>query len=79
MALAAWMSAVSTNCPPGPREFLGAGMCGRLCPVGDAKLLAAAMDESLASGHDEAAPIERSKDFSIQNAVDQCERLLVRQ
>jgi hypothetical protein len=50
-----------------------------LCPVGDAKLLAAAKDESLASGHDEAVPIERSKDFSIQNAVDQCERLLVRQ
>jgi glycosyltransferase involved in cell wall biosynthesis len=46
-ALALGVPVVSTDCPHGPREILDGGRYGRLVPVGDAAVLARAMDEEL--------------------------------
>lgn len=46
-ALALGVPAVSTNCPSGPREILKDGAYGRLVPVGDARSMAAAIEDTL--------------------------------
>ncbi len=46
-ALAVGTPVVATDCPSGPAEILENGRWGRLVPVGDADLLAAAMMEAL--------------------------------
>jgi glycosyltransferase involved in cell wall biosynthesis len=76
-ALAAGTPIVSTDCPSGPREILAGGRYGRLVPVGDAEALAAALAASLVAEHDRRLLIERSEDFSIDEATDQYERLLI--
>lgn len=76
-ALAAGTPVVSTDCPSGPREILADGRFGRLVPVGDAAALAAAMAQSLATGHDHQALMARAQDFTIDKAVDAYERLLL--
>jgi glycosyltransferase involved in cell wall biosynthesis len=76
-ALAAGTPIVSTDCPSGPREILAGGRYGRLVPVGDGEALGAALAASLAAEHDRRLLIERSRDFSIDEAVDQYERLLI--
>ena len=75
-ALAAGTPVVSTDCPSGPREILCNGKFGQLVTVGDAAEMAAAMADSLATQHNTAALIERARDFSIDLAVDQYEKLL---
>lgn len=47
-ALALGVPVVATDCPHGPREILDDGRYGRLAPVGDAAVLARAMDAELA-------------------------------
>jgi glycosyltransferase involved in cell wall biosynthesis len=76
-ALAAGTPVVSTDCPSGPREILADGKFGRLVPVGDVQMLAAAMRESLASEHDSAALMARAQDFSIDKAADRYLELLL--
>jgi glycosyltransferase involved in cell wall biosynthesis len=76
-ALAAGTPIVSTDCPSGPREILAGGRYGRLVPVGDAEALAAALAASLVAEHDRRFLIERSEDFSINEAADRYERLLI--
>ena len=46
-AIACGTQVVSTNCPYGPAEILEDGAFGRLVPVGDVRLLAAAIAQSL--------------------------------
>jgi glycosyltransferase involved in cell wall biosynthesis len=46
------ISIVSTDCPSGPSEILSNGTYGTLVPVGDAKKLAIAMQESLLNPRD---------------------------
>jgi glycosyltransferase involved in cell wall biosynthesis len=48
-ALALGVPAVSTDCPSGPAEILGAGRHGPLVPVGDVAALAEAMERTLAA------------------------------
>lgn len=76
-ALEAGMPVVSTDCPSGPREILSDGQFGHLAPVGDTEALAEAMAESLARSQDKAALKERAQDFSINEAVNHYERLLL--
>jgi glycosyltransferase involved in cell wall biosynthesis len=51
-ALALGVPAVSTDCPSGPREILGAALPGCLVPTGDAAALAAAVERALAGRPD---------------------------
>jgi glycosyltransferase involved in cell wall biosynthesis len=51
-ALALGTPVVSTDCPSGPREILGAEFPGALVPVGDADALAGAMRAALANPPD---------------------------
>lgn len=69
-ALAVGTPVVSTDCPSGPREILCNGQFGRLVPVGDTAAFATAMAESLSTTHDRDALKARSRDFSIDKAVD---------
>ncbi len=75
-ALAAGTPVVSTDCQSGPREILSNDKFGRLVPVSDADAMAVAMEESLAVSHDCDALKARAQDFSIDNAVDQYEKVL---
>lgn len=63
---------ISTNCPHGPAEILANGEYGQLIPVGDARELAKAMEDSL-EGRFWVEPknlIERARDFSVSRATD---------
>jgi glycosyltransferase involved in cell wall biosynthesis len=75
-ALAVGTPVVSTDCPSGPREILVDGKFGSLVPLGDAKALAEAMQESLESEPDSGALVARAQVFSIDRAVDQYLELL---
>ena len=51
-AIALGVPVVSTDCPSGPREILGAALPGCLVPTGDAASLAAAIERALADRPD---------------------------
>lgn len=61
---------VSTDCPYGPAEILGAGKWGSLVRVGDAAALTAALRSQLGKATDPAAQRARAADFSASRAVD---------
>ncbi|MBE9191240.1 glycosyltransferase [Gloeocapsopsis crepidinum LEGE 06123] len=68
-AMACGCPVISTNCPSGPEEILADGKYGVLVPVGDVHALAAAMLKVLSSPTKQELLIQRSQDFSLQQAV----------
>jgi glycosyltransferase involved in cell wall biosynthesis len=75
-AMACGCSVVSTDCPSGPQEILAAGKYGFLVPVGDVHALAAAMLKVLNNPVNKTMLIQRSQDFSLQQAVPKYLNLL---
>jgi glycosyltransferase involved in cell wall biosynthesis len=67
-ALACGLPVVSSACAGGPREILGGGRFGRLVPVGDARALADAVEQSIAGPPDPAVLQRRAADFSLAEA-----------
>ena len=72
-ALSLGVPVVSTDCPSGPREILGATLADCLVPVGDAAALAAAMQRVLASAPDVSC-VELSR-YATPRVVGAYERL----
>jgi glycosyltransferase involved in cell wall biosynthesis len=68
-ALACGCPVVSTDCPSGPGEMLAGGRYGRLVPVGQAEVMAAAIDAALDDPGDPAARKARAAEFSVDAAV----------
>lgn len=68
-SLAVGTSAVSTDCPSGPREILGQGRYGALVPVGDYRALARAIEETLARPPPAALLEEAVSRFDLDSAV----------
>jgi len=64
-ALACGCAVVSSDCPSGPAEILGAGRLGALVPVDDADALAAAIGRALTPS-DPTARRARARDFAIE-------------
>jgi glycosyltransferase involved in cell wall biosynthesis len=75
-ALACGAQIVSTDCFSGPSEILDHGKYGRLVPVGDAKALAAEMDNALIHPLPDSLLRERAKEYSVDAAVKKYLRLL---
>lgn len=69
-ALACGTPIVSTDCPSGPAEILGAGAHGRLVPVGDDAALARAVLETLARPPDPEDLRKRARAFSTDRVAD---------
>lgn len=69
-ALSVGTPVVSTDCQSGPREILLNGEYGRLVQVGDAEGLTQSMIETLSISHDKERLILRSRDFSVDRAVN---------
>lgn len=68
-ALSFGQPVVSTDCPSGPAEILGAGRWGQLVPVGDAASLTLAMRAGLSTPIDRAEQRRRATDFSPERAA----------
>lgn len=68
-ALAAGCPVVSTNCPSGPAEILGAGRYGRLVPVGDSPALAKAIVATLDEPPSRCLLRRRAQGFSEEPAL----------
>ena len=66
---------VSTDCPSGPREILGEGKYGFLCPVGDPKALAESI-LSVLSGHSKIVPPDWLAQFTSNAATQQYLKVL---
>jgi glycosyltransferase involved in cell wall biosynthesis len=68
-AMACGAPVVSTDCPDGPSEILEQGRWGRLVPIGNAELLAAAILKTLTdSSHPDVEC--RAQEFSVDKAVE---------
>ncbi len=78
-ALACGCPCVSTDCPSGPAEILDEGKFGMLVPVGDVSALAAAMKKTLDAPQNKNRLVARAKDFSIEVATKEYERVIVDQ
>ncbi len=77
-AMACGTPVVSTDCPNGPREILEEGKWGRLVPVGDWRMMAQAIRETL---DDPVAPerlIARAHHYSVAASIEQHLELLNR-
>lgn len=68
---------VSTNCPSGPAEILSDGKYGMLVPVGDECKLADAICETLDNPENKAVLRARGEEFSIENAVERYQKVLL--
>jgi glycosyltransferase involved in cell wall biosynthesis len=76
-ALASGCPVVSTDCPSGPSEILENGNYGPLVPVEDDAALAKAIESVLDNPLPRRLLRERADLFSVDQAVDQYEALLV--
>jgi glycosyltransferase involved in cell wall biosynthesis len=65
-ALACGTKVVATDCPSGPREILGNGAYGQLCPVEDVPAMAAAMISALTGAFVAADPTNWLGQFSLE-------------
>jgi glycosyltransferase involved in cell wall biosynthesis len=74
-ALAAGARVVATDCRGGSSEMLRGGKYGRLVPVGDAGILAAAMGEALCEPR-HPLPEEALRRFALDTIVDQYAALI---
>jgi glycosyltransferase involved in cell wall biosynthesis len=75
-ALACGCPVVSTDCPSGPAEILERGRHGALVPVGDARAMAAAIEQTLDAPGDRSRRIARAKAFSLAPVVQAYARTL---
>jgi glycosyltransferase involved in cell wall biosynthesis len=75
-ALACGAQIVSTDCRSGPSEILDFGRYGRLVPVGNVNVLAAAIEESLIHPLPASLIRERAGEFTVDVAVKNYLRLL---
>lgn len=75
-ALACECPIVSTDCPGGTAEILAGGDVGRLVPVGDARALAEAIDQTLAEPTDCDQLSARAESFAPDAVFDEYERFL---
>jgi glycosyltransferase involved in cell wall biosynthesis len=76
-ALALGVPVVSTDCPSGPRELLGAALPQCLVPVGNANALAVAMTQALAVRPD-LSRVDLSR-YAKERSLEAYERLAMRQ
>lgn len=60
---------VSTDCPHGPAEVLDGGTYGHLVPVGDARVLAAALAAALDAPPQRERQRRRAAEFSVERAL----------
>lgn len=70
-ALGAGLPVVSTDCNYGPAEVLENGRYGKLVPVKNSEMLAAAIEETLINPPDREFLIKRSLDFSVEKSAEQ--------
>ncbi len=77
-AMATGTPVVSVDCPVGPAEILGHGKWGRLVPPGDARALAAAIQETLLNPGDPRPRQARAMDFSTQSIALRYRALIAR-
>jgi len=75
-ALACGCPVVSTDCPSGPAEILGAGRYGALVPVGNDAAMAEAILGTLAHPPERSVLEARGAEFSVDRAVQQYLALL---
>ncbi len=76
-ALACGCPAVSTDCPSGPREVLQDGSLGPLVPVGDAREMAHAIEETLRSPPHSDRLIAAVDRYDAARVLDQTHAYLV--
>ncbi|WP_342042374.1 glycosyltransferase [Bacillus sp. OTU2372] len=70
---------VSTNCPSGPDEILCNGEYGQLTPVGDAKQLAKAIEQSILEAEKDGSKLRnRAFDFTSEKAIQKYDQLIKR-
>ncbi|MEX0685073.1 MAG: glycosyltransferase [Balneolales bacterium] len=70
-AMACGCPIVSTDCPYGPKEILNGDRYGKLVEVGNARMMADAIIETLNSPTDKAKVRERASIYSIDNSVSE--------
>ena len=77
-AMATGTPVVSVDCPDGPADILGHGKWGRLVPSGDAKALAAAIEQTLADPGDPQSRRARALEYSAQSIAMRYRDLIAR-
>lgn len=75
-AMACGCPVVATDCPSGPKEILDAGKYGALVPVGDEIALSAAMSNVLDNSVNTDLLVQRTMDFSVEQATSKYLALL---
>jgi len=68
-AMACGAPVVATRCPGGPAEILAGGRYGALVPVGDARAMAAAIRDTLASPAEPERLRARAAEFSLERGA----------